>query len=78
VRVTVDGTEATAGTGAAVLGHPLNVVAWLADELPRFGRQLRAGDWITTGVCTDVFQAGAPSAIVADFGTLGRVSLAWE
>jgi 2-keto-4-pentenoate hydratase len=77
VRVTVDGAEATAGTGAAVLGHPLNVVAWLADELPRFGRQLRAGDWITTGVCTDVFQAGAPSAIVADFGALGSVSLAW-
>jgi 2-keto-4-pentenoate hydratase len=77
VSVTVDGEVATTGTGAAVLGHPLNVVAWLADELPRFGRQLRTGDFITTGVCTDVFQAGAPSAIVADFGVLGRVELTW-
>ena len=40
VTVTVDGQVATTGTGSAVLGHPLNVVAWLADELPRFGRQL--------------------------------------
>jgi 2-keto-4-pentenoate hydratase len=77
VRVTVDGAEATTGNGAAVLGHPLNVVAWLADELPRYGRQLLVGDHITTGVCTDVFQAGAPSAIVADFGVLGRVELTW-
>ena len=27
----------------AVLGHPLNVVAWLASELPRHGRHLRCG-----------------------------------
>jgi 2-keto-4-pentenoate hydratase len=77
VRVSVDGTETTTGTGAAVLGHPLTVVAWLADELERFGRQLRAGDLITTGVCTDVFQAGAPSTVVADFGVLGVVELTW-
>jgi hypothetical protein len=45
-----------------VLGHPLDVMAWLADELPRFGLQLRAGDFVTTGVATDVFEAGAGDA----------------
>ncbi len=77
VTVTVDGASATSGTGAAVLGHPLNVVAWLADELERFGRQLRAGDRITTGVATNVFEAEAGQAITADFGELGSVSVTW-
>jgi 2-keto-4-pentenoate hydratase len=77
VTVTLDGEVVTTGSGEAVLGHPLNVVAWLADELPRFGRQLRAGDWITTGVCTDVFEADAGSTTTADFGPLGQVTITW-
>ena len=78
VTVTVDGQVATTGTGSAVLGHPLNVVAWLADELPRFGRQLQAGDYITTGVCTDVFEAAAGQTVTADFGPLGSVAITWQ
>lgn len=77
VTVTVDGEEVTTGSGEAVLGHPLNVVAWLADELPRFGRELEASDWITTGVCTDVFEARAGTTTTADFGPLGHVTIAW-
>ena len=77
VTVTVDGSAVATGTGAAVLGNPLNVVAWLADELASFGGQLRAGDLITTGVCTDVFAAEAPSTVVADFGVLGSVTIHW-
>ena len=76
--MTVDGQVATTGKGSAVLGHPLNVVAWLADELPRFGRQLQAGDYITTGVCTDVFEAAAGQTVTADFGPLGSVSITWQ
>lgn len=71
----VDGVVVGSGTGAAVLGHPLTVLAWLADELPRYGHRLRAGDLVTTGVCTDVFSAEAGSTVVADFGTLGSVTL---
>ena len=40
VSVTRNGELVTTGSGAAVLGHPLNVMAWLADELPRFGFEL--------------------------------------
>ncbi|MPY92187.1 MAG: hypothetical protein GEV08_03710 [Acidimicrobiia bacterium] len=77
VTVTVDGDTVTTGSGEAVLGHPLNVVAWLADELPRFGRELHSGDWITTGVCTDVFEARPGTTTAADFGPLGHVTIAW-
>lgn len=73
----IDGEIVGRGSGAAVLGHPLNVLAWLANELPRYGHQLRAGDLVTTGVCTEVFTAEAPQNVLADFGSLGTVSLRW-
>ena len=78
VSVTRGGTLVTTGSGAAVLGHPLNVMAWLADELPRFDLRLHRGDVVTTGVATDVFEAGAGDSCVADFGPFGRVSVAFD
>jgi 2-keto-4-pentenoate hydratase len=78
VSVTRDGELVTTGSGAAVLGHPLNVMAWLADELPRFGLQLRRGDVVTTGVATEVFEAGAGDSCVADFGPFGTVTVAFN
>ncbi len=78
VTVTCDGGVVTSGTGANVLGHPLNVLAWLADELPRFGRQLRAGDLVTTGVVTDVFEAAAGQSVEAVFDGLGSVSVSFS
>jgi len=77
VSVTKDGELVTTGSGAAVLGHPLNVMAWLADELHRFGLGLRRGDVVTTGVATDVFEAGAGDTCVADFGPFGAVTVAF-
>ena len=78
VSVTRNGEMVTNGSGAAVLGHPLNVMAWLADELPRFGLRLRRGDVVTTGVATDVFEADAGDCCVADFGPFGTVTVAFD
>jgi 2-keto-4-pentenoate hydratase len=77
VSVTRDGELVTTGSGAAVLGHPLNVMAWLADELPRYGLRLRQGDHVTTGVATDVFEAAAGETCVADFGPFGTVTVSF-
>jgi 2-keto-4-pentenoate hydratase len=79
VPVTVErnGDIATTGSGSNVLGHPLNVLAWLADELPRFGGRLRAGDLVTTGVTTDVFEAESGDRIAAHFDGVGSVSVAF-
>jgi 2-keto-4-pentenoate hydratase len=71
----VNGTTTFPGSGAAVLGNPLNVVAWLANELPRHGRRLRAGDKVTTGVTTGIYLAGPGDHLVADFGPLGRAEM---
>jgi 2-keto-4-pentenoate hydratase len=78
VTVRVNGTVVTTGSGAAVLGHPLTVVAWLADELPRFGLQLRAGDLVTTGVTTGVFEAVAGDHVEATFEGVGSVSVRFD
>ena len=75
VSLTVNGQRIRQGQGAQVLGHPLNVVAWLANELPKHGKLLRAGDYITTGVATEVYLAAAGDQMQADFGVIGRVEL---
>ncbi len=74
----VSGEKTLPGSGAAVLGNPLTVVAWLANELPRFGRRLRRGDRVTTGVTTDIHLAEPGDRLVADFGPLGRAELTFR
>ena len=78
VSVTRNGVVVTTGSGAAVLGHPLDVMAWLANELPSYGRMLHEGDLVTTGVATDVFEAQAGHTGVADFGPFGSVTVTFE
>jgi 2-keto-4-pentenoate hydratase len=75
VALLVNGEQTFPGSGAAVLGNPLTVVAWLANELPRFGRRLRRGDRVTTGVTTGIYLAQPGDRLAADFGPLGRVEL---
>ncbi|MFW2332296.1 2-keto-4-pentenoate hydratase [Ilumatobacter sp.] len=65
----------TSGSGSAVLGHPLTVMVWLADELARRGRPLVAGDVVTTGVTTDVFEAAAGDHVEAVFEGVGAVEI---
>ena len=78
VVVRRNGGVVTTGSGEMVLGHPLTVLAWLADELPRFGRSLRAGDLVTTGVTTDVFEAEPGDHLQAEFEGIGSVELSFS
>ena len=59
-----------------VLGHPLDVLVWLANQLPDHGPTLREGDYVTTGLTTDgIYDAQAGDTVTADFGELGAVTL---
>jgi len=40
------------GEGRAILGHPLNAVRWLAEDLARSGVRLKAGDLLSLGSFT--------------------------
>ena len=77
VSVSVNGTQQGAGTGAAALGHPILVMVWLANQQARMGRGLKAGDIVSTGTCTGIAQVRPGDTAVADFGTLGRVEIAF-
>ena len=66
------------GSGAAVLGHPLNALEWLVNKLASHGRGLKAGEYITTGVTTDTYMASAGDLVRADFGPVGAVELTFK
>lgn len=44
-----DGKELARGPGSAILEHPLNAVIWLAQDLAREGKRLKAGDLLSLG-----------------------------
>jgi 2-keto-4-pentenoate hydratase len=70
-RVQVNGVEIATGLGAAVLGHPLNAIVWLAGKLPAYGQALRAGDLIMTGSFTRMLTLAAGDQVRATFAGFG-------
>jgi 2-keto-4-pentenoate hydratase len=44
-----DTKEIAHAQGSALLGHPLNVIPWLVEDLARSGRKLKAGDIVSLG-----------------------------
>jgi len=75
VRVMVNGKLAREGSGSNVLGHPLNALEWLVNNLSARGLGLEAGQYVTTGVTTVVYMAERGDHITADFGPVGSVDL---
>jgi 2-oxo-hept-3-ene-1,7-dioate hydratase len=63
------------GLGAAVLGHPAQGVAWLADKIAPHDEQLNPGDVVLAGSFTRPTGARAGDTFHADYGPLGAVSL---
>ncbi|MBS0594978.1 MAG: 2-oxo-hepta-3-ene-1,7-dioic acid hydratase [Proteobacteria bacterium] len=62
------------GLAAAVLNHPGNGVAWLANKIAPYGEQLNAGEVILGGSFTRPTTATAGDTFHADYGALGAVS----
>jgi 2-keto-4-pentenoate hydratase len=78
VRGFLNGTQVVEGSGANVLGHPLNSLAWLANDLASVGLSLAAGEIVSTGVCSGFFTAEPGDSASADFGELGQVTVAFS
>ncbi len=70
--------EVLTGSGAAVLGNPLEVMAWLANKLNSRGLMLKKGHYITTGVTTNIMTLEAGESAKADFGPLGSVEVSYS
>jgi len=74
-RAILNGTEVAAGTGAAVLGDPLEALHWAAGEAARIGSPLRAGDIVTTGTMTGATPVKPGDHFTGDFGPFGTVEI---
>ena len=71
----VDGREPLQGKGENVLGDPRIALAWIANELSRFGMTLAAGQVVTTGTCLAPIPVAPGDSVHADFGPIGRVEV---
>jgi 2-keto-4-pentenoate hydratase len=78
VSLSIDGAKRQDGTGALVLGNPLNVVAWLVDAMRLHGQAIEAGQFMMTGTMTGLHAPEPGQRAVADFGDLGRVEVVFE
>jgi 2-keto-4-pentenoate hydratase len=72
---TIDGREVGRGTGADVMGHPLDALAWLANHVRQRGLSLSAGALVTTGSLVTSKFPRAGETVGFDIDSLGRVSL---
>jgi 2-keto-4-pentenoate hydratase len=62
------------GSGAKVLGDPIEAVGWLANALAEHGLHLASGDVVITGAAVAVRDPGA-GPLLADFGELGALAV---
>ncbi|WP_409471661.1 2-keto-4-pentenoate hydratase [Streptomyces sp. HC307] len=72
---TRNGDVVATGAGAAALGDPVKVVAWLANTLGRHGVTLKAGHLIMTGALHAAVPMHPGDRFVAEFDRLGPVTL---
>jgi 2-keto-4-pentenoate hydratase len=68
VTLEVDGAIRRSGTGAEAMGHPFNVLLWLAEALRQRGQGLAAGDLVSSGSCTGMLRPAAGQRMRARFG----------
>lgn len=63
------------GAGAAVLGHPANALAWLANKLAESGDYLRAGQFVMPGALSNAHRLAAGDEIRVTFDRVGSLAL---
>src|SRR5712675_1463012 len=76
-RARINGAEAGQGSGADVLGHPHNALAWLANHLAAAGKSLRAGEIVLTGSLVKTVWLNAGDRVTMDLSDLGEVSVSF-
>ncbi len=76
--IDVDGVQFSRGTGANVLGNPLEAMVWIANLYSSQGRALPKGEFVSTGSIADIYWAGAGNRVVARVEGLGSVEAVFK
>ena len=71
----INGDLMESGSAAAVMGNPINAVAWPANKLTEFGVTMEPGDVILSGSFVKAVPFEAGDSIMALFDQLGEVGL---
>jgi len=74
-RVSINGKALYTGLAANALGGPELALTWLANDLVKKGLMLRAGDVVSTGVITEVFETRLGDFVEAQYDLIGSVSV---
>ena len=77
VIVSVNGAVAAEGRGEAVLGDPIRSLVWLANRLADFGQRVSAGQLVMAGSLTRQLRVAKSDRVEADYGALGKVTVAF-
>lgn len=70
-----NGVIEESGLGAAVLNHPGNGAAWLANKIAPYGEALEPGEIVLGGSFTRPVACTAGDTFHADYGSLGSISV---
>ena len=73
--MTINGDSIGEGTGADILGHPLDALAWLATARADQGQPLKAGEFVTLGSIVKTVWVEAGDRIEMEIGGLGGAVL---
>jgi 2-keto-4-pentenoate hydratase len=75
-HVVVNDGEESAGPTTSIMGQdPLAGLLWAANELPKWGMHLRAGDFVFSGTVCPPLEVRAGDSATVSFTNLGSLSV---
>ncbi|MFJ5760944.1 2-keto-4-pentenoate hydratase [Neobacillus sp. NPDC093182] len=78
MTVTRNGEFLDAAAGSAVMGHPAQAVAWLANALGSYGISLHAGEVILSGALSKAIPIEDGDTFTAEFEHIGAVTASFK
>jgi 2-oxo-3-hexenedioate decarboxylase/2-keto-4-pentenoate hydratase len=77
-RTLINGAEAGRGSGAMVLGHPLEALAWLANARAARGLGLKRGEFVFLGSLVETKWLNAGDHVRIEIAELGEIEVEVE
>jgi 2-keto-4-pentenoate hydratase len=73
-RTIVNDVEVGSGRGRDIMGHPLNALVWLANNLTDLGRSLKAGEFVMLGSMVECQWLSLGDKVEMQISNLGSIS----
>ena len=74
-EMSINGESVGSGFGRDVMGHPFNVLAWLANSLIERGRVLEAGEFVLTGSLVETKWCAPGDVVRVEIEGLGAAEM---